>query len=65
LTRELRRRSLPAHFVAVDRDTALLLPPDLREWGPSNQLVHFLSEAGEPLDGRTARINARGSGSDQ
>ena len=56
---------MPAHFVTVDRDTPMLLPPDLRDWVPSNHLVHFLIEAVEQLDGRTARINEQGSGSDQ
>jgi hypothetical protein len=52
-------------LVPVDCDSPLLLPPDLRDWVPSNQLVPFLSEAVEPLAGRTARIKARGSGRDQ
>jgi transposase len=56
---------MPAHFVTVDRDTPMLLPPDLRDWVPRNHLVHFLIEAVEQLDVRTARINERGSGSDQ
>jgi transposase len=56
---------MPAHFVTVDRDTPMLLPPDLREWVPSNHLVHFLIEAVEQLDLRSAHINERGSGSDQ
>jgi len=56
---------MPAHFVTVDRDTPLLLPPDLRDWVPGNHLVHFLLEAVEQLDVRTARINEQGSGSDQ
>ena len=56
---------MPAHFVTVDRDTPMLLPPDLRDWVPSNHLVHFLIEAVEQLDVRTARINEQGSGSDQ
>jgi transposase len=51
--------------VTVDRDTPLLLPPDLREWVPGNHLVHFMIDAVEQLDLRCAHINERGSGSDQ
>lgn len=54
-----------AKFVNVDRDTALLLPPDLREWVPEDHLVHFVIEAVEQLDLRTAQVNERGTGSEQ
>lgn len=43
----------------------MLLPPDLREWVPADHLVHFIMEAVEQLDVRTARVNERGSGSAQ
>jgi hypothetical protein len=33
---------MPARYVTVDRETALLLPPDLRDWVPSNHLVHLI-----------------------
>ena len=56
---------MPAKFVNIDRDTALLLPPDLREWVPEDHLVHFLLEAVAQLDLRAARVNERGSGSAQ
>lgn len=55
---------MSTHFVTVDRDTPMLLPPDLRAWVPGNPLVHFLIEAVEPLDRRCARVNERGSGRD-
>ncbi|MEO5961424.1 MAG: transposase [Opitutaceae bacterium] len=54
-----------AKFVNVDRDTALLLPPDMREWVPEDHLVHFLLEAVEHIDVGAARVNERGTGSDQ
>lgn len=54
-----------AKFVNVDRDTALLLPPDMREWVPEDHLVHFILEAVEQLDLRAARVNERGTGSEQ
>lgn len=56
---------MPAKFVNVDRDTALLLPPDLRDWVPANHLVHFIVDAVGQLDLRLARVNERGTGSDQ
>ncbi len=56
---------MPAKFVKVDRDTALLLPPDLRDWVPEDHLVHFIVEAVAQLDVRLARVNGRGTGSDQ
>src|SRR5215210_3750882 len=54
-----------AKFVNVDRDTALLLPPDMREWVPEDHLVHFILDAVEQLDLSAARVNERGSGSEQ
>ena len=56
---------MPAKFVNIDRDTALLLPPDMRDWVPANHLVHFIVEAVGQLDLRLARVNERGTGSDQ
>ena len=29
-------------FVNIDRDTPLLLPPDLRDWVPADHLAHFV-----------------------
>ena len=52
-------------FVNVDRDTALLLPPDLRDWVPADHLVHFILDAVEQVDVSLVRVNERGSGSEQ
>jgi hypothetical protein len=41
---------MPAHFVTEDRDTPLLLPPDLRDWVPGNHPVHSIMDAVEQLD---------------
>lgn len=38
-----------ARFVSVDRDTPMLLPPDLRDWVPEDDLVHFVIEVVERL----------------
>ena len=45
----------------VDRDQRLLLPPDMREWIPKDDLVHFVIEAVEKLDLRSFKVNTRGS----
>ena len=52
-------------YVNIDRDTPLLLPPDLREWVPPDHLVHFVIDAVELIDTRTAPVNERGTGSEQ
>jgi len=56
---------MPARYVTVDRETAMLLPPDLRDWVPANHFVHLIIDAVGELDLRTARVNERGSGSEQ
>jgi len=52
-------------FVSVDRNQPLLLPPDLREWIPEEDLVHFVISAVESLDLEVFKVNARGTGSAQ
>ena len=59
------QRGLAIRFVNSDRDTALLLPPDLREWVPANHLVHFIIDAVERLDLREVKVNTRGTGGAQ
>jgi transposase len=54
-----------AKFVNIDRDTPMLLPPDMRDWVPSNHLVHFMIDAIESVDTSMAQINHRGTGSEQ
>lgn len=49
----------------VDRETPMLLPPDLRDWVPDHHIVHFLIEAVERLPESGFRYNWRGSGSAQ
>jgi DNA-binding transcriptional regulator/RsmH inhibitor MraZ len=36
-----------ATFVTIDRETRMLLPPDLREWVPEDSMVHFIIDAVE------------------
>jgi transposase len=54
-----------AKYVNIDRDTPLLLPPDLRDWVPADHLVHFVIDAMEAIDVRSAQVNERGTGSEQ
>ncbi len=56
---------MPARFVSVDRDTPMLLPPDLREWVPEDDLVHFVIEAVDRLPLENFRVNYRGTGAKQ
>jgi transposase len=53
---------MPAKFVIVDRNTPMLLPPDLRDWVNEDDLVHFVIEAVERLPLETFKTNHRGSG---
>ena len=52
-------------FVNLDRNTPMLLPPDLRDWVDEGDLVHFVIEASERLPLEAFRVNHRGSGSAQ
>jgi transposase len=56
---------MPARFVNIDRDTPLLLAPNLREWVPDNHLCHFIVDAVTELDLRQVKVNQRGCGSEQ
>jgi transposase len=56
---------MATRFVDIDRETALLLPPDLRDWVPANHLVHFVIDAVEKLDLRQIQVNTRGTGDAQ
>jgi transposase len=51
----------------VHRDMPMLLPPDLRDWVPADDLVHFVIEAVDrmPIAADTFHINHRGTGSPQ
>src|SRR5919108_3097170 len=37
-------------FISCDRDQAMLLPPDLREWLPAGHLAHFVIDTVAELD---------------
>jgi hypothetical protein len=44
-------------FVTIDRDTPMLLPPDLRDRIPPGHLARFIIDAIEPIDTTSAQIN--------
>jgi transposase len=52
-------------LINIDRQTPMLLPPDLREWVAENDLARLILEAVELCDLGAARRNARGTGSAQ
>lgn len=52
-------------FVSINRDTPLLLPPDLRDWVAADHLVHFVIDAMDTVDTGMAVVNERGTGSAQ
>jgi len=49
-------------FVEVDRNTPMLLPADLRDWVPEDDLVHFVIEAVKSLPTGEFVVNERGTG---
>lgn len=52
-------------LVNIDRNTPMLLPPDLRAWVPENHIVHFILDAVDQLPLERFRLNHRGTGSEQ
>lgn len=59
------KQSMAARFVNIDRDTPMLLPPDLRDWVKEDHLVHFILDAVRLLDLSAAHVNHRGTGDAQ
>ncbi len=54
-----------SNFVDCDRDQAFLLPPDLRDWIPEDDLAHFVIEAVEQVAMSAFKVNHHGTGSAQ
>ena len=52
-------------FVQSDRKQPFLMPPDLRDWVPKDDLVHFIVEAVARIGLDKFAINNRGTGSEQ
>jgi transposase len=53
----------PERFGNVDRETQMLLPPDLREWVAGDDLVHFVILAVESADLSAVATRQHGGGS--
>jgi transposase len=49
-------------FKSVDREQGLLLPYDLRDWLPPNDIVHFAIEAAELVTIERFKVNESGTG---
>ena len=56
---------MPARLVNIDRQTPMFLPCDLREWVPSDHIVHFILDAVEQIPTAHFHVNHRGTGSEQ
>lgn len=54
-----------AKFIEAHRDQPFLLPPDLRDWVPEDDLAHFVVEAVDRVPMESFRVNERGTGSAQ
>ncbi len=52
-------------FVPCDRSQPFLLPPDLREWLPDDDVAHLIIAAVDRVDIRHFKVNERGTGSAQ
>ena len=52
-------------FVDCERGQAFLLPPDLRDWIPEDDLAHFVIAAVERVEMSAFKVNHRGTGSAQ
>ena len=57
--------SMGPRFRHTDRDTAMLLPPDLRDWVDEDDLVHFVIAAVERLPLSHLHVNHKGTGDAQ
>ena len=54
-----------ATFVPCDRDQAFLLPPDMKDWLPEDDLAHFVIAAAERVSMSAFQVNDRNSGKPQ
>lgn len=52
-------------FIEADRNQPFLLPPDLQDWLPADDLAHFVLEAVERVPLARFKVNTRDTGSAQ
>jgi transposase len=56
---------MPARLINIDRQTPMFLPCDLRDWVPSDHIVHFILDAVDQIPTAHFHVNHRGTGSEQ
>lgn len=56
---------MSTRFVTVDRETAMLFPPDLRDWVGDDDPAHLIIELVNQVPEHVFRVNTRGTGSKQ
>jgi len=56
---------MAARLKTLDRNTPMLLPPDLRDWVRDDHIVHFLIDAVDRLPAEDFHFNRRGTGDEQ
>jgi len=54
-----------SNYITIDRDQTLLLPPDIRDWVPKDDLVHFIITAVDSMDSSLFRLNKRARGCEE
>jgi len=52
-------------FKTIDRNTPLLLPPDLRDWVAQDDLLHFVIHAAEQLPLSAFAVDSKDCGDEQ
>ena len=56
---------MATRFINIDRQSPMLMPPDLRDWLPANHIARFIVALVEPFDLSSFKVNRRGSGDAQ
>ena len=56
---------MTARIKTLDRDTPMLMPPDLRDWVRPDHIVHFIIDAVDRLPSEGFQFNHRGTGDEQ
>jgi transposase len=56
---------MSTRFVNIDRETPMLLPVNMQDWLPENDLSRFIVDACEQLDTSAFKVNSKGTGSEQ
>jgi len=56
---------MATRFINIDRQSPMLMPPDLRDWLPANHIARFIVALVEQFDLSSFKVNRRGSGDAQ